>query len=108
MAESMTSIPTMTKEGGLLYRRWYVTPHAITRYLERFRGDLGNMVQDIDSSWLVTSVDKFTTETANKLKDKSESRGRYAITNGKVVFVVEQIKRPTIITAINARHRRKK
>lgn len=88
---------------GVIYKNWNITNHAISRYIQRNGGDVGNMISDIEDSWLVVRKDKFTPSTADKVKNRSERKKRYAITNGTMVFVIHPGKMHIVVTSISSR-----
>ncbi|EJJ4276330.1 hypothetical protein NI431_004998, partial [Salmonella enterica] len=48
----------MDLSDSVYYRNYRLTSHSIERYIERVGGDLGNMIADLDSSWLFDARNK--------------------------------------------------
>ncbi|EAO0752046.1 hypothetical protein ACK85N_001158 [Salmonella enterica] len=93
--------PVMDLSDSVYYRNYRLTSHSIERYIERVGGDLGNMIADLDSSWLFDARNKRAARKVSASVHKSEQSGGWALTNGNVVFIVmPENKRHVIVTTL--------
>ncbi|ELD4017634.1 hypothetical protein QI600_003475 [Salmonella enterica] len=93
--------PVMDLSDSVYYRNYRLTRHAIERYIERIGGDLGNMIADLDGSWLFDASNKRAARKVSASVYKSEQSGGWALTNGNAVFIVmPEDKRHVIVTTL--------
>lgn len=93
--------PVMDLSDSVCYRNYRLTRHAIERYIERIGGDLGNMIADLDNSWLFDAGNKRAPRKVSASVYKCEQSGGWALTNGNAVFIVmPEDKRHVIVTTL--------
>lgn len=85
--EHVTEI-ALEPSGAICYRNYRLTRHSIDRYIERIGGDLGNMIADLDNSWLFDTGNKRAARKVSASVYKREQNGGWALTNGNAVFIV--------------------
>lgn len=93
--------PVMRQSDSVYYRQYRITRHAIERYIERIGGDLGNMIADLDDSWLFNIDRKRVNRKVASSVYRNEQNGGWALTNGNAVFIVRpEDKRHVIVTTL--------
>ncbi|EOF7793580.1 hypothetical protein ACFXTU_002339 [Salmonella enterica] len=80
--------PVMELYGSVYYRHYRITRHAIDRYIERIGGDLGNMIADLENSWLFDVNKKGLKRSCCATAAKCERKGGYVLCNGRAMFLI--------------------
>ncbi|EDQ2390010.1 hypothetical protein RU50_000910 [Salmonella enterica subsp. enterica] len=89
--------PVMRQSDSVYYRQYRITRHAI----ERIGGDLGNMIADLDNSWLFNVARKRVNRKVASSVCRNEQNGGWALTNGNAVFIVRpENERHVIVTTL--------
>lgn len=79
----------LTKSNIIRYKQWRISHHSLERYIQRVGGDLGNMVMDLEESWLPMSNGKHIDNAMRRFFKNVEGQKGYCITNGKVFFLIK-------------------
>ncbi|HHI2551375.1 TPA: hypothetical protein ACP41M_001091 [Klebsiella aerogenes] len=81
--------PKIISSGGVRYRHYLITAHAVDRYMERIGGDVGNLIADLDSAWLFDINRAGLRRRDCAPVARTERDGGYALSDGRVLFIVK-------------------
>ncbi|MGK0736951.1 hypothetical protein ACSFCT_09195 [Yokenella regensburgei] len=88
-------IPTYVPEArmdlsdSVYYRHYRITVHVIERYIERIGGDVGNMIADLEDTWVFNFNQRGLPRAQCVSAARCDHNGGYVLTNGIAMFVVK-------------------
>lgn len=93
--------PLVTAAGGVHYHHYYISGHAIARYVERIGGDVGDLISDLNRAWLF-DINQHTLPRKHCAPvARLERDGDYALRFGEVLFMIRPgDNRHTIVTTL--------
>lgn len=80
--------PCKIGSGSLRYRHYYISGHAIDRYIQREGGCPDDLLNDLRNSWVFDVTSQNLPRKYCSLVAKLERDDGYALTNGRVIFLV--------------------
>lgn len=93
--------PALAPGGGLFYRHYYITGHAIDRYRERVGGDLDSLVADLECAGLFDINRTGIHRRVCASVARHERAGGYALQCGEGVFLARPgDRRHVIVTTL--------
>lgn len=82
------SEPAITAAGGMHYHHYYITGHAIDRYIERIGGDVGSLIADLDRAWVFNIHQRHLPRKHCVTVARHERSGGYVLRSGNVLFMI--------------------
>lgn len=93
--------PKMMVSGCIRHRHYLITVHALERYIERIGGDAGDMIAEIDRSWLFDFNPRHHPRRCRASAATADRAGGYALSSGRAIFIVLPQEQHNIVTTIS-------
>lgn len=78
----------LLKNGSIEFKQYKITSHAISRYKERVRDDVSELISDISGAGLFTEK-KNSNNLVRSLIRRSENKGCHILRNKDALFIVK-------------------
>lgn len=92
--------PRMIHSGCVLYRQYLITVHAMERYIERFGGDVGNMIYALQNAWSFNFRQRGLPIPACRSAVKCEREGGWALSDGEALFLIKPSDEHSVIITV--------
>lgn len=93
--------PKMIASGRIRYRHYLITVHALERYIERIGGDAGDMITEIENSWLFDFNQRGHSRSYCASAIAADRAGGYALSSGRAMFIVFPKEQHAIVTTLS-------
>ncbi|KAB0554568.1 hypothetical protein [Pantoea stewartii] len=93
--------PKMVASGRIRHRHYLITVHALERYIERIGGDAGDMIAEIDSSWLFDFNQRGHSRRCCASAAAADRAGGYTLSSGRAMFIVFPKEQHAIVTTLS-------